>query len=446
MYWSQTGLQIPPASVPLSQDIMDFIGDPWHVAEQWFRESSPWLPILSIKHFRDEVLQPLPSVPADVLLLLASMKVMCWTPSADKNPRTLPYVAAKRSHLEAEIKGVLSLPMLQAMIILALYEIAHAIYPAAYLSIGSCARYGMALGVDGQNSVDMNGRHLSLYDQEERRRAWWVIVIIDRYMNLSCPTRSLSTKDPDPESLLPIDDDPWERAIVETQQMFTAASPADVRMGSFARLAQSTYLLSRVLLWKADTNTEPDFKEEQRAQLDRTLHSLISLSLYEGRVRRMTICAQTAISYSALIILHSPSFLESDISVRPITMEMRINLEKREAIEILRPAAKATSLKSRAFLVGPNGPRSTSQTSPLLLHWCYLAASVYLQVIESSGIDDQIGPLEILKTKLKIMSERWLVAGTSSQQDHCSVEFLLTWELILGEYLRLLEAKEAAIT
>lgn len=106
-FWSQSGLQLPLASVPLSKDIMDFIGNPWHVSEQWLRETSPWLPILSSKHFAN-----------NVLLLLACMKVMAWAPSGDSDPRTPSYTAAKRSLLEAEITGVLSVSMLQAMIIL----------------------------------------------------------------------------------------------------------------------------------------------------------------------------------------------------------------------------------------------------------------------------------------------------------------------------------------
>lgn len=248
-YWSESGLQLPLANLPLSQDILDYVKDPWQVAEQWFRETSPWLPILSVKHFTSNVLQPLHELPSDVVILLACMKVMAWAPSGESNPRTVCYAAAKRSLFEAETLGMLSTTTLQAMIILNLYEIAHAIYPAAYLSIGACARYGMALGVDRQDKVDLNGRELSLLEQEERRRAWWVVVILDRYVNLSCPQRSLSTKDPEPGDLLPIDDQPWERAIVDPYQTFTAASPADVRMGSFARLAQSTYLLSRVLRW-----------------------------------------------------------------------------------------------------------------------------------------------------------------------------------------------------
>lgn len=118
----------------------------------------------------------------------------------------------------------------------------------------------------------------------------------------------------------------------------------DSRARFFRILVPSVLLLqnyAHILHRKADSSTDVEFKEEQRLQLDRTLHSLINLSLHEGRVRRMTICAQTAISYSALMILHSPSFLESDISVQPITMEMRINLEKRKA-----PVSWSTTLNA----------------------------------------------------------------------------------------------------
>jgi hypothetical protein len=75
----------------------------------------------------------------------------------------------------------------------------------------------------------------------------------------------------------------------------------------------------------------------------------------------------------------------------------------------------ARLIQHSAFLTPLTGPRSTSQTSPLLLHWAYLAASIYLQIIWVHGVDEQLGPLEILKTKLKVMSSRWLVAGTLFQ-------------------------------
>ncbi|KAL6408671.1 hypothetical protein AUP68_07615 [Ilyonectria robusta] len=40
-----------------------------------------------------------------------------------------------------------------AVLLLAFYEVAHAIYPAAYLTIGHCARLGHALGIHDRRNV-----------------------------------------------------------------------------------------------------------------------------------------------------------------------------------------------------------------------------------------------------------------------------------------------------
>lgn len=65
------------------------------------------------------------------------------------------------------------------MILLAFYELGHGTYPAAFLTVGTCARYAVALGLD---------RDIFLWDQtdsgwaamEERHRAWWAVVILER--------------------------------------------------------------------------------------------------------------------------------------------------------------------------------------------------------------------------------------------------------------------------
>jgi hypothetical protein len=46
------------------------------------------------------------------------------------------YYATKRCHLDFETSGVCYLQVLQAEIVNALYEMLHAIHPAAFLSIG----------------------------------------------------------------------------------------------------------------------------------------------------------------------------------------------------------------------------------------------------------------------------------------------------------------------
>ena len=85
----------------------------------------------------------------------------------------------KHFHLQVEGSSVFSVPVLQAGVLLALYEIGHAIYPAAFLSVGACARYGHALGINCSGSLQTR-RVLTLVEVEERRKTWWAIVILDR--------------------------------------------------------------------------------------------------------------------------------------------------------------------------------------------------------------------------------------------------------------------------
>lgn len=52
-----------------------------------------------------------------------------------------------------ERQGIISLPLLQATMIVALYEISNAVYPAAYLTVGHCARLGQAMGLHDRRSL-----------------------------------------------------------------------------------------------------------------------------------------------------------------------------------------------------------------------------------------------------------------------------------------------------
>lgn len=57
------------------------------------------------------------------------------------------YAVAKRCYAYIEANAIVSVKVLQAYLLVGLYEIAHAIYPAAYLTIGGCASLGHALGI-----------------------------------------------------------------------------------------------------------------------------------------------------------------------------------------------------------------------------------------------------------------------------------------------------------
>ena len=186
--FQQARLEFPRPEIPIPSEVLTILGDASSVREistQFFRTIHRWLPIVSKKGFFAYLLNPLARRHTELSLLAICMKLCCTPPpegNGDANETAKIYRAAKRFHFEAETAGVLSIHTLQAGIMIALYELAQAIYPAAYLSVGACARYGLALGVDNLStgwSGDGDGPR-SWNEVEERRRAWWAVLMFDR--------------------------------------------------------------------------------------------------------------------------------------------------------------------------------------------------------------------------------------------------------------------------
>jgi hypothetical protein len=162
---------IPPELQALTEDIRE-------QAKVYFRTVHPWIPFLSKKSFNERLLSPFTSRDTDIILLFACVKLVCSRPEGE-NARTTAYMTIKSALLEAELAGVLTIRALQAWILICVFEIGHAIYPSAYLSIGICAKYAAALGVN-RDDIDVAGKTLHWIEAEERTRAWWAIVILDR--------------------------------------------------------------------------------------------------------------------------------------------------------------------------------------------------------------------------------------------------------------------------
>lgn len=179
----QGQVEVCQAASPVAEHILHLLGDLEDVratASKFFEHVHSWMPFISKKRFYDLYLpSPFQSRPDIVLLLLALKLITTLPPTSPRNPRTPLYHAVKHFHLQVEGSSVFSLPVLQARVLLALYELGHAIYPAAFLSAGACARYGHALGINCSGSLQTR-RVLTLVEVEERRKTWWAIVILDR--------------------------------------------------------------------------------------------------------------------------------------------------------------------------------------------------------------------------------------------------------------------------
>lgn len=229
-------LQVPRAHASVPTHVTELLGDSFSIQEtvsHYFRTVQGWMAILSKKRFYVQQFNPLTQRNTNATLLLLCIKLIVWAPStAAKDSATPLYTAAKRFHSELVTMGVCSIQILQAGILIALYEIGHCIYPAAYMSIGACARYGTAFGFDSKEpscAIEVSDDWM---DVEEVKRAWWAIMILDRFVTrilnpclrsdtnwntsfvtLGNPKRVLVTQEPGMDSVLPVDDTAWNEGV-----------------------------------------------------------------------------------------------------------------------------------------------------------------------------------------------------------------------------------------
>ena len=172
---------MPAANIAIPDSISSNLGDQLQVSQissDYFQSVHTWMPIISKQKFSRLIAGHLR---ADTALLLFCMKLLCCAPKASTAKHSVHYATAKQFLSSLETAGLSSLRTLQATLLISVYELCHAIYPAAYISIGVAARQGIALGIHNHSAPQLPRAPIKWIDWEERRRVWWLILILDRY-------------------------------------------------------------------------------------------------------------------------------------------------------------------------------------------------------------------------------------------------------------------------
>ena len=145
------------------------------------------------------------------------------------------YSACKALYRHLEAQNNLTLRLIQSLLLITLYEVNNAMYPAAYLSVGHCARLAICMGLHDEasspqvlptpcKSIESLLQILpddvedTLTEIEERRRVWWAVLLLDRYTNLGHDGRPLACPDPRSTDPLPQDDFKWDQAVSKCRQ------------------------------------------------------------------------------------------------------------------------------------------------------------------------------------------------------------------------------------
>ncbi|KAF5975507.1 Zn(II)2Cys6 transcription factor [Fusarium bulbicola] len=170
-----------------------------------------WMPIVNGKRHLAAVLNPLVPLRRPTALLALCMKLCCLSVAKVEEKRVL-YGLVKKFYAEVGSQEDSRVQVMQSAVFIAVFEMGDAIFPAAYLTVGALARYGMAMGMDKINQHALGkscgaAAGASWAEIDEMRRVWWGALILDRLLNVSQPSRGLSTADPSFEDFLPVDDD-----------------------------------------------------------------------------------------------------------------------------------------------------------------------------------------------------------------------------------------------
>ena len=177
-------LRQPTVDVAVSTEAMKILGtveDVHKTATTYFATVHLRLPIIFPTSFLDRLPSLFARPQADFTALCLCMHLAQQSPSRDEGSmQSTLYVQTKSVLSLLEATGCLSVSFIQCRILLTYYELGHGIYPAAYISIGACARAARGLGLNKKRFQSVGFDGAASPKAEEEKRVWWAVVNLDR--------------------------------------------------------------------------------------------------------------------------------------------------------------------------------------------------------------------------------------------------------------------------
>ncbi|KAE8392889.1 hypothetical protein BDV23DRAFT_170548 [Aspergillus alliaceus] len=407
--WSSFNSTTHGKDIPIPEDVSTALGthaDMDSAISHYFETVHVWMPIISKIRLERVIQQTQGAMKADVSLLLLCMKLVCGvTPQL--------YTAAKRFSRELEMGGLYTLRIVQAGVLLSVYEMGHAIFPAAFGTIGNCARQGVALGIHNKLASQLIGKPRGWVDWEERHRVWWMIVILDRYITVGSDYRPLCTDDPSKDTLLPADDSAWDSGEMMTPERVSLSSQSTNPVSPFARLAQASNLLGRVIRHCNDTTLELNYVLDDFESLCQTISSLLELLSADGFNGSMETSIVASICYSALFKLanhHSCDMFNEAGEYLELDAAPRVHECTRRSLQMTKDTCERV-VSLIQDLSGRLTRTALESVSPLMLQCVYSCASNLAWMARETNDMQYTAGKHLCEDMLRAMSVRWRVAG-----------------------------------
>ncbi|KAL7919735.1 fungal-specific transcription factor domain-containing protein [Trichoderma austrokoningii] len=411
----------PPSSDMIPAAALRYLSDQVHsatVMSLYFETVNKWMPIISrlrLTSLADVELNSRPR--ADFALLLLAMQLIQHVPGSSPDAVRDPlYVCTKEFAASLDIAGIYTLLKLQAQLLIAVYEMGHGIFPAAYVSTGYCVTQAMTLGIHNREAPQILEPPRTWIDWEERQRIWWFIVILERYVNSVGDNRPLLSADPQTTSHLPVDDDAWDSGQAMYPERLILSSSKHLSAGPFARLAQASHLQGEVIKHCNDDAQSLSHVKNSVEVLSQVLLSFLEV-ISKDRASMMHFYSSVGVCLSALMKLCDHHSCDSFAIYNDRSFDVSELALAREIALTCQSTMKNCVVKAMSFIdvLGEMmQDANLASLSPWFLDSLYqcLANIVYLvatsPALESSKYSAQAS---ICLDLFQKANQRWNVAG-----------------------------------
>ncbi|KAK3329134.1 hypothetical protein B0H66DRAFT_540320 [Apodospora peruviana] len=424
----------------LSQVLPLIRGDLNSICHSYSVTINQWLSILSPQRLFQSIsaLKNADLTSKDPALILL-LSCLCILVESDYAGPCQEYLLVKSLSSALENEGIISFRLLQALTMLAVYELGHGIYPSAYLTIGRAGRLAMLMGLQDRRVTPHLFKEADTWTlREEERRTWWAIFILDRYCNLTTPGLPLAIPEPHTSFLLPISDMGWRNGEVrvspsEPSAVLSALTANPNSIGRFATMCQASHLMSLVIKHRDSTQPveEPHlnntFRLDEALQLHRTLVALDSRitvsdagpsSLESSPEQENNLEALALICSARCILYNMYGCNEPDVrsGLDRLRVETEIQHESVKGIidlatkRVPQMAHLVVEIIATATAAG-SGAQMGKSISPTLMHCLYHMATECAWFIREGFGPEMTSGLGVIVSALKQMRVSWAVAG-----------------------------------
>ncbi|CVL02259.1 related to Zn(II)Cys6 transcriptional activator [Fusarium mangiferae] len=422
---------------PISRDILTMHDGPFFVEQQrrfaiagsfgsliehYETTIHHWLPILSIKRLKQntKALGDSTRGVVDVLVFLALEALISQNDEHTTLPQSNPsYLKAKHGSFIAESGGTINIRLIQTIFFIALYELGHRIYPAAYSTIGQAVRLATMVGLHSQKEAKQLFVEPETWTLcEEQRRTWWAIVMLDRVVVAGSPQLLMAAPDPKPSDLLPCNDDDWTSGRIGfNEALFTRNFHSPSSVGHFARVCQAVHMFGKVLhhIKAREKDTDPVELTAEALQLHIVLTALdqgimsndCDITTVHGSLHSaLSLCSLARLLLYNEYACNEPSFstarerLAAEVEMQQISLMSIQNIVSKTIPHMARQIVSASQQHSK-------GPRH----SPILAGCLYHAATECAWFVKENNDAEMVAGLDAITQALQALKSEWSVCS-----------------------------------